>query len=101
MFLLANVWIVVIHRTIVITVAITLLQTSLQQRCQKYHKYYQTHLQSQLLLRPPLDPVPEYDGVLDQGEEDQHHAGQQPDLQRCHRVGHRDLGAETTTFYSS
>ena len=27
-----------------------------------------------------LDTLPEYDGVLHQGEEDQHHAGQQPDL---------------------
>ena len=48
------------------------------------------------MVSPPLveDDLPEDDGVLHQGEEDEHHAGQQPDLQRCHRVGHRDLGAE-------
>ena len=34
----------------------------------------------------------EYDGVLEQGEEDEEHAGQQPDLQRRYRVRHRDPG---------
>ena len=38
------------------------------------------------------DDLPEYDGVLHQREEDEEHAGQQPDLQGCHRVRHGDTG---------
>ena len=37
-----------------------------------------------------VDTLPQYDGVLHQGEEDEHHAGQQPDLHRCNRVRDRD-----------
>ncbi len=36
------------------------------------------------------DNLSEDDGVLHEGEEDEQHAGQEPHLQRCHRVRHRD-----------
>ena len=36
------------------------------------------------------DDPPEDDGVLHQGEEDQQHAGQQPDLHRGHCIRYRD-----------
>ena len=36
------------------------------------------------------DDFPEDDGVLHEGEEDEEHAGEQPHLQRCHRVRDRD-----------
>ena len=52
-----------------------------------------TCLQLALLLRPPLDPVPEDNGVLYQGEEDQHDAGKQPNLQGSHGVGDWYLGS--------
>ena len=49
-------------------------------------------------MSPPLveDDLPEDDGVLHKGEEDEQHAGQQPHLQRGHRVGHRDPGPDIT-----
>ena len=49
-------------------------------------------------MSPPLveDDLPEDDGVLHEGEEDEQHAGQQPHLQRGHRVGHRDPGPDIT-----
>ena len=51
------------------------------------------------MVSPPLveDDLPEDDGVLHEGEEDEQHAGQQPHLQRRHRVGHRDPGPDITT----
>ena len=53
-------------------------------------------------MSPPLveDDLPEDDGVLHEGEEDEQHAGQQPHLQRRHRVGHRDPGPEHTNLRS-
>ena len=36
------------------------------------------------------DNLPEDDGVLHQREEDEEHAGEEPDLQGRHRVGDRD-----------
>ena len=50
------------------------------------------------MVSPPLveDDLPEDDGVLHEGEEDEQHAGQQPHLQRRHRVGHRDPGPDIT-----
>ena len=36
----------------------------------------------------------EDDGVLHQGEEDQHHTGQQPHLHGCHGVRHGDPGPD-------
>ena len=38
------------------------------------------------------DNLPEDDGVLHQWEEDQEHAGQEPDLQGSDRVGYGDPG---------
>ena len=58
-----------------------------------YFRLHEPHLELPLRRLSPLDAVPEDDRVLHEGEEDEHHAGQQPDLQRRHRVGHRDLGA--------
>ena len=37
-----------------------------------------------------MDTLPQYDGVLHQGEEDEHHAGQEPDLHGSDSVGDRD-----------
>ena len=52
------------------------------------------------------DIPPEDHRVLHEGEEDQHHAGQEPHLHRCHGVAHRDpravlRGITTYTAYSS
>ena len=44
-------------------------------------------------LKPLVyDDLPEDHGVLHQREEDEEHAGQQPDLQGCHCVRHGDTG---------
>ena len=53
---------------------------------QNIHNSLLTRLQLALFLRPPLDTVPQDDGVLYQGEEDQHDTGKQPNLQGCHWV---------------
>ena len=60
-------------------------------RCEDSSEYNLSHLESPVAGVPPLDSVPEDEAVLGQGEEHEHHAGQQPDLQRRHRVGNRDL----------
>jgi hypothetical protein len=39
--------------------------------------------------------TPEYDGVLHEWEEDEEHAGQQPDLHCCDSIRHRDSSPRT------
>ena len=51
-----------------------------------------------LQLSVVRDPLLEDDGVLHQGEEDEHHAGQQPDLHCSHSIRHGDPRSEIKTF---